>query len=51
VHGQYVSQKPELIVETYHLIAEVVFRRRHHEAAEAIVLNEAMAILAGDDML
>jgi hypothetical protein len=51
MHCQYVSQKPKLIVEADHLIAEVVFRRGHHEGVEAIVFNETVAVISEDDML
>jgi hypothetical protein len=51
MHGQYVSQKPKLIVEANHLITEVVFRRGHHEGVEAIVFNEAVTVVTEDDML
>jgi hypothetical protein len=51
VHGQHISQKPELIVETHDFITEVCFRRRHHEGIKTIVFDQALTVFAKDDML
>nr|GFD30185.1 hypothetical protein [Tanacetum cinerariifolium] len=49
--GSLGSQETELIVKAHHFIAEVIFRRRHHEGIEALVFNQAVTVFTNDDML